>query len=224
MKKIKIGSYFVFFIQKENLKSIRLRFDKNKNIILSAPLFCSEQQAVSFAKQHLNWIAKQIDTFKTIRFKNNDTISILGQNYIIEHNPLHKKGTIIQDNHIVVGGESTFLHRRITTFAKEQFYQYAQAKALQMAVQLDTPIQKITLKNSSSRWGSCSSLKNINLCWKLVFAPLDVIDYVIAHEVAHLIEMNHSPKFWAVVSQLNVKQADAQIWLRKNGKTIQSIE
>lgn len=225
MKKITIGPYFAFFEKKTTLKSIRLRFDKQGHLILTAPVFCSEKDAVSFALQHITWIEKHINSaITTMRFKNNDVVSILGKNYLIYHNPLHKKGIMTHNNQIIVGGESDFLHRRITTYAKEEFYRYAQSKALQMASQLQVTIQRITLKNSSSRWGSCSSLNNINLCWKLVFAPIDVIDYVIAHEVAHLKEMNHSPKFWAVVSQLNVRQADAQIWLRKNGKTIQSIE
>ena len=92
-----------------------------------------------------------------------------------------------------------------------------------MAKTLKTKPRKITLRNTSTRWGSCSSLKDLNFCWKLAFSPLFVIDYIVAHEVSHLIEMNHSQAFWTTVAKLNVQQAEAQIWLRKHGQELQSI-
>lgn len=225
MKKIKIGAYFVFFLKKAGTKNIRLRFDKNGNLILTAPWYCRESQAVDFAQKNIEWIEKQSARMIAPRvFQNGDMISILGQTYQIRHNPDHKQGVLPQQTELVVGGEADFLHRRVITFAKEQLYVYMQQKTIEFASKIDKKPAKIALRDTSSRWGSCSSNGNIHFCWKLVFAPLFVIDYIAAHEVAHLKEMNHGAAFWETVSLLGVEQAEAQIWLRKHGREIQAVQ
>ena len=76
---------------------------------------------------------------------------------------------------------------------------------------------KITVKRQKSRWGSCSSLKNINLNYHLIKAPLSVIDYVIIHEFAHLVHMNHSSRFWELVKSYCPDYKSHIDWLRKKG-------
>lgn len=223
MKKIKIGSYFALFSKKTGTKSLRLRLDKSGNLILTAPWYCRESQAISFALENLEWIEKQMQHVVPPRkFVNGDSVSILGTVYKICHNPTYKQGIKCENGALLIGGDIAFLHRRLTDFAKQELYAYIQAKAIRMAAQLGEKPHKITLRDTKTRWGSCSSRKDLNFCWKLVFAPLFVIDYIIAHEVSHLKEMNHSAAFWATVAQLNVEQAEAQIWLRKHGREIQA--
>ena len=224
MEKIKIGNYFITFRRKKGLKSIRLRLDKNGEFILTTPYLCLKSTALNFAKNNIEWMTKQQNNYVPQKqFKNGDCIILLGNSCTITHNPAHKSGVQLIENTLIVGGEVEFIHRRITDFAKKQLYNYIQNKAIQMADTLGTKPRKITLRNTSSRWGSCSSLKDLNFCWKLAFAPLFVIDYIVAHEVSHLIEMNHGENFWKTVAKLNVEQAEAQIWLRKNGKDLQAI-
>lgn len=78
-------------------------------------------------------------------------------------------------------------------------------------------IKSVNLKYNKSNWGSCSTASNINLSTRLLFAPFDVIDYVIIHELAHLYEMNHSPKFWDIVSQVMPDYKEKEKWLKANG-------
>jgi len=78
-------------------------------------------------------------------------------------------------------------------------------------------INSVNLKYNKSNWGSCSSALNVNLSTRLLFAPMDVIDYVIVHELAHLYEMNHSSKFWNIVSQVMPDYKDKEKWLKING-------
>ncbi len=80
------------------------------------------------------------------------------------------------------------------------------------------PLGKVNLKYTSSRWGSCSSKGNINLSTRLLFAPEDVIDYVIIHELAHRKEMNHSPRFWKLVADAMPDYKDKELWLKEHGK------
>ena len=79
-------------------------------------------------------------------------------------------------------------------------------------------IKDIRLKNNQSNWGSCSTKRNLNFSTRLLFAPEDVIDYVIVHELAHLKEMNHSPKFWKIVADVMPDYEEKEVWLKENGK------
>ncbi len=79
-------------------------------------------------------------------------------------------------------------------------------------------IKSVNLKYNTSNWGSCSSAKNVNLSTRLLFAPMDVIDYVIIHELAHLYEMNHSAKFWNIVSQVLPNYKEKEKWLNEHGR------
>jgi predicted metal-dependent hydrolase len=81
------------------------------------------------------------------------------------------------------------------------------------------PIKGVFLKYNQSNWGSCSANKNINLSTRLLFAPPEVVDYVIIHELAHLVEMNHSPKFWALVENAMPNYRDHEKWLKTHGNS-----
>jgi len=82
---------------------------------------------------------------------------------------------------------------------------------------LGRPFGRITLRDTRSRWGSCSSQGDLMYSWRLILAPAAVLDYVAAHEVAHLERMDHSPAFWAVVARLMPDHAAPRDWLRRNG-------
>lgn len=88
------------------------------------------------------------------------------------------------------------------------------------AERLDVTIRQIRLRSQSSRWGSCSASGNINYNWRLVLAPPFVLDYVAAHEVAHLVEMNHSPAFWATVARTLPEMERGRAWLKAHGREL----
>jgi len=75
---------------------------------------------------------------------------------------------------------------------------------------------RVTVRDTKSRWGSCSSTGNLSFSWRLVFAPEPVVDYVVAHEVAHLAEMNHGPRFWKLVRSLTPDTATPRAWLKRH--------
>jgi len=79
---------------------------------------------------------------------------------------------------------------------------------------------RVFIRDQKTRWGSCSQQKNLNFNWRLVMAPLPVMDYIVAHELAHLVEMNHSRKFWAVVEQICPEYMVHRDWLKKNGSLL----
>jgi predicted metal-dependent hydrolase len=79
------------------------------------------------------------------------------------------------------------------------------------------------MRDQSTRWGSCSSARTLNFNWRLVLAPDFVLDYVAAHEVAHIVEMNHSPAFWRTVARTLPDYGRGQAWLKANGAGLMAI-
>jgi hypothetical protein len=82
---------------------------------------------------------------------------------------------------------------------------------------------RITVRDTKSRWGSCSHDGNLSFCWRLVMAPASVLDYVVAHEIAHLAEHNHGPEFWRLVGTLTADVGGGRAWLKRNGGRLHRI-
>ena len=88
---------------------------------------------------------------------------------------------------------------------------------------INVKIRNIKLSNSFSYWGSCNSNNDISINWRLAFSPPEVLEYIIAHEMSHLVEFNHSKKFWELVDKLIPKRKSKEIWLKKNGNYLYRI-
>ena len=211
----------IFIKRNKTTLSLRLSVNQKGKVTLSVPLFYPMKKAQTFLTEHMDWIDEQLSQkSKQLNFKNGDSLTILGKTLTISHSPTHKGGVQISDCFLLVGGQPEFLTRRIFDFIKKETYTYIDKNARIQADKLYLKINKITLKDTTSRWGSCSGKKNLNFSWRLGMAPLYVLDYIIAHEVSHLKEMNHGPNFWKTVSFLTDKRSEAEIWLRRNGKEL----
>ena len=126
-----------------------------------------------------------------------------------------------EDGVIWVRGRPAHASRRVVDFLKHEARAVFEERALVHAAKLNVKPSRITVRDTASRWGSCSSTRSLSFSWRLILAPDFVLDYVVAHEAAHLREMNHSPRFWAHVASL-VDDLDApQDWLRKHGRELQ---
>jgi predicted metal-dependent hydrolase len=125
-----------------------------------------------------------------------------GEDHLLIHAPTEKFGIFVQQS----------LHHLARQFLTERTNRYAN--------QIGKPVNRITLRDTRSRWGSCSANGNISYSWRLVFAPESVADYVCAHEAAHLIEMNHSHQFWRLVEDFCSDYKTLRQWLRQNGKSL----
>ena len=126
----------------------------------------------------------------------------------------------MDEDSIVVHGPEERINMMVTIFlkrhAKSVFTKYCEKYAFMTGKQ----VNKVTIRDTKSRWGSCSEEGNISLCWRLLLAPKSVAEYVCAHEVAHLKEMNHSPAFWKIVEGLQPHYKDSKAWLKKNGRAL----
>ena len=156
-----------------------------------------------------------------IRFGDGEAIPIDGKPCRIRHVPQARGGAWLADGELQVTGAAEFLARRVTDFlraeARRRFTIMVASKTAAAAVQA----RRVTVKDTSSRWGSCAPDGSIALCWRLIMAPGFVQDYVVAHEVAHLRHMNHGPRFWDVVACLTPHTVAAMAWLRTEGARLQ---
>ena len=223
MKNIIFQEIPLCIVKNNKAKNMRLRLDKKGQVILTLPRWTTERAGLRFVSDNMEWIKKQQEkTTAPKEFINGMHIELLGKPLLIENRPLARQGVFEEGGKLVVSGDPAHLHRRVREYLKKQGYAYIQAKAIAMAKILNQKPGRITLKNTSSRWGSCSSTKSLSFCWKLTLAPIFVLDYIIAHEVAHLVQMNHSDAFWQTVARIDSHRAEAQIWLRKHGNELQA--
>jgi predicted metal-dependent hydrolase len=118
---------------------------------------------------------------------------------------------------LCVAGEAPHVDRRIGDFLKREARRELEAASRRYAAMLGVRIKRIAVRDQSSRWGSCSNTGALSFSWRLILAPPFVLDYLAAHEVAHLVELNHSPRFWRLVTRIYPNPDRAKVWLDVHG-------
>ena len=217
---------FPVSVQKNSrAKRVRLKINRKlRQAILVLPQKASFQTACNFARSKAQWIARQLDCLPEKQiFHENMSLPFLGNTVLVHHSLTAKRGVWIDQNVLWVSGKKEHLARRVQDFLKKSFSVYSLKKARQFAQKINVKVQRVTVRDTVSRWGSCSKSGRLNLSWRLVFAPLSVADYVIAHEVSHLCEMNHSSAFWKVVEMLCPDYQKEELWLKKNAAYLYSF-
>lgn len=124
---------------------------------------------------------------------------------------------------IRVFGDSKFTGRKVVDFLKRQARQDLTKAVSTHTATLGVKAKSITLRDTTSRWGSCSSSGALNFSWRIILAPPEVLDYLAAHEVAHLREMNHSDRFWHLVEQICPDMETHKSWLRHHGNKLHAV-
>jgi predicted metal-dependent hydrolase len=200
-------------------RRLSLRVDAAKRgVELVLPRRFSPEAALSFVSSHRGWIAARIAAMPPQRHLGEGAnVPVFGVPHRIyrELDPAAPP-VRIADGEIRVRGDPAHLPRRVrdhlTALAKRDFA----ARARTTAARIGKTIARVGVRDPKSRWGSCSSSGTLSFSWRLVFAPEAVIDYVVAHEVAHLVEMNHGPRFWRLVATLVPDIDKPRAWLRRH--------
>ncbi len=205
---------------KRGLKNITLRpkVVPQPEIVISKPWLVSAGTAIKFLESKQRWIE---NVFKSMPvksvIKSGDKINFLGREVLV----LHNSG--VRSNHfdaqgcvLTVGGGEDMFQRRVRDFIKSEFLK--EVKAIIKTAPREFWPRKIVIRDTVSRWGSCSSTGTMSFSWRLALAPVDVMRYVVMHELAHVKHMDHSPEFWATVRELYGFGVErAKRWLVSNG-------
>jgi len=187
--------------------SLRISINAKAEIIVSAPKFMPEFMIRKFVENQKTWIEANLTKVKKNQIPvKNDELYIFDKKYqVIINDQADKMGIFVRGEKIFVNNLSkktpTKIAQQIEEFLKKTASKYIATRTQILAKQMNINYQRISLRQQSSRWGSCSSRGNLNFNWRLVHYSPAIIDYVIIHELAHRLEMNHSKKFWAIVKK-----------------------
>lgn len=204
-------------------RRISIKISANKGVELIIPNRISFKKAEEFLHSRKDWVISNSRNFaktRTVKFADNAEIPVMGRNHKIIHSGQLRGITHINDDKIMVFGPVESIPRKVRTLLKKMAMEEIMAEAKHAASCLNVSYNKITLRDTSSRWGSCSYNKSLSFSWRLIMAPEEILRYVVVHEVAHLLEMNHSEKFWKIVSSLCPQYKMYRTWLRDNGANL----
>jgi predicted metal-dependent hydrolase len=206
---------------------VTLRTDpSNEQIVLVQPARATARYVLDFVASRRQWVATHLDKMPPrVVFADGVTLNLRGQPHTVRFRPHAKNGVWREDGQIFVSGRAEHGARRLKDWLKAQARAEIGGLARDMALQLDArPITYIGVRDTTSRWGSCSHTGRLSFSWRLILAPDHVLTYVIAHEVAHLKHMNHSAAFWRAVEQLlgwtTKEVASARHWLHRHGAAL----
>jgi predicted metal-dependent hydrolase len=194
----------------------------SREVVLTMPPRGSVRQAREFAQKHGAWIAARLHRLPDAApFTHGALVPLRGLEHRIDHRPCARGAVWIEvqanERLLCVAGEGPHLPRRVHDFLKREAKRDLETASRLAAQTLGVKIRRVSVRDQSSRWGSCSSTGLLSYSWRLILAPPFVLDYLAVHEVAHLIEMNHSRRFWRLVERVCPDVGRAKAWLDAHG-------
>ncbi len=212
-----------FDIIRSRRKTIAVEITKEGGVLVRAPLKLARREVLAFVHQNRGWIARKLAQARVLqeertprRFREGEPFPFLGEQHCLRY---------------VAGGEylrkengEFLLGADLSSRAGDLFRTWYRARAreiledrvAQFALRMGLTCRSVRITDAKERWGSCNAAGSLNFAWRLVMAPPPVIDYVIVHELSHLVEMNHSRRFWGRVGRILPDYAQRRKWLREN--------
>jgi predicted metal-dependent hydrolase len=200
---------------------VSLRVDARSGaVVVTLPPRARRQTGLALLAEHAVWVRQSLAALApAVRFVPGAALPIGGVPHAIASVP-GAAGVRMQDGVLQVGGSLASLREQIGVFLRAEAVRRIGEVVVRHAAALTVAPRRIRLKELRSRWGSCAHDGTLSFSWRLVMAPDWVLDYVVAHEVAHLRELNHSDRFWAHVATLTPHRQAAIAWLKANGPAL----
>jgi predicted metal-dependent hydrolase len=190
-------------------------------VVVTLPPRATRRAGLALVLEHAEWILERLACLApAVEFVPDAQLLLGGERHVIRHEPRARGGAFLDGTTIVVTGAREFLRRRVGDFLREEAKRRIGVLVAPHAAALEVKPRRICVKDTRSRWGSCAPDGTLAFSWRLVMAPSWVTDYVVAHEVAHLRELNHSARFWALVEKLTPNRDAAVEWLRLEGPAL----
>ncbi|XZG70162.1 M48 family metallopeptidase [Chitinibacteraceae bacterium HSL-7] len=214
------GRLVRFLVRRSRRRSIGLSLGLN-GLVVALPMRAPLSEAERVVALKWSWICRHLDARppapQPLGF--GTTLTWLGEPRVLM--PAGKSGL---DAHILaIAADETTLAPRLATFMQRHARVYFAERIAYWSEQMGVSARRVLLTSARSRWGSCSSAGDIRLNWRLMQAPVSVVDYVVIHELAHLSEMNHSERFWAIVARHCPGWAQERAWLKAHGAALYRV-
>ena len=198
----------------------------DREAILTMPPRGTIAEAKDFAQRHGAWIAARLGRLpKAAPFLPGTVVPLRGAPHKIVHRA-GARGTVWSETRdsgekiLCVAGDGAHIERRVHDFLKREARRDLQKASDAYAAALGVKVKRLSIRDQSSRWGSCTSAGSLSFSWRLILAPPFVLDYLAAHEVAHLVEMNHSARFWKVCGKVCSSVERSKKWLDTFGNDL----
>ncbi len=210
----------VTIVRSHKRRSVGIQVLPNAHVKVTIPFFFPKFFVTKVLKEKEDWI-RAAQQRMLARQKNTLTEGhylYMGKEYQLELRPGQKELVHVSEKSISVATPSEkFVKTYLTSWYKQEARKVITQRVNLYAKRAGLTFKSVAITTAETRWGSCSSNKTLNFNWKLVMAPIEVIDYVVAHELAHLTELNHSRAFWETVRKINPLYREYRTWLRRNG-------
>ncbi|KQT43072.1 metal-dependent hydrolase [Aureimonas sp. Leaf454] len=195
---------------------------------ITAPPRMSDAAILDFLERHRGWADERLTAApRRIEVADGAVLPFRGAHLTIAHEPARRATRLESgpDGPVLhVGGEARHLPRRVMDALRREARADLQAAVDRHAAHVGLKPAALSLKDTRSRWGSCTRDRRLAFSWRIVMAPPDVLDYLCAHEVAHFREMNHGPDFWALCRRLCPGMDAGRDWLKRNGASLHAID
>jgi predicted metal-dependent hydrolase len=197
-----------------------------RSVVLTVPRNSDLREVDRFLARSVDWVRERLEgVLEAAPFESGVRLPLRGVEHEIHFAGPRVGRPVVEEApglgqrppRLVVSGEIEHAPRRLKDWLMAEALRDLDARVTHHAGQLGLRARRITLRDQKSRWGSCSSAGQLSFSWRLILAPPIVLDYVAAHEVAHLAEMNHGPRFWRLVEKTMPNLEEAKLWLRRHG-------
>jgi predicted metal-dependent hydrolase len=212
-----------FDIIRSRRKTIAVEITKEGGVLVRAPLKLAHREVLAFVHQNSGWIARKLHQVRALkgqtaprRFRDGEAFPFLGEPYrlrFVDGADYLRK----QDGEFRLGIDlSSRAEDLFRTWYRARAREILEDRVTYFTIRMGLSCRSVRITNAKERWGSCSVAGSLNFAWRLVMAPPAVIDYVIVHELTHLVEMNHSRRFWERLGRILPDYAQRRKWLREN--------
>jgi predicted metal-dependent hydrolase len=215
-------------VENARAKRLTLRIEAGgKGLRITVPPGIDPREVDRFLDRHQGWLESRLAKLPDdAALRPGAKLPLRG----VPHRIVHEAGrgtvtisAVEGEPTLIVHGDRAHLQRRLADFLKREAKRDIEILVAKHTAAIGRRAKAVRYRDTTSRWGSCTSDGTLSFSWRIMMAPKTVIDYLVAHEVAHLKEMNHGPKFWTLCRQLCPRTDEARAWLKKNGGALQAI-
>ena len=207
-------------------RKLRLSVDpRTRTVLLTVPRRVSRRRALAWAGEHRQWIERALaDIPASSPFAPGETVPLYGEPWLIDWEASRPRKIALDGGRLLCGGPLDGLERRILRWLKAEALTVLTRETRDYAAKVDGRLTRVGIGDPVSRWGSCSGTGAIRYSWRLILAPEFVRRATVAHEVAHLVHLNHGPAFHALVAEIfGEDPRPARVWLKREGAALHRI-
>lgn len=217
-------------VENDRAKRITLRIvPGGDGLKVTTPSHVGDDEIEAFVERNRNWVAARLARLPSkVKVVTGASVLYRGIEHTIVSTGILRgvvQSRITDDGaELLVPGDEKTLSRKLLSWFKQEARRELNAAVAEHVSKIHVRPKQIRITDTTSRWGSCSTTRTLSFSWRIIMAPPEVLNYLAAHEVAHLVEMNHSDRFWSLTRELCPDTDLQKNWLRKNGARLHAVD